>query len=72
MLCKLHFLLVFKFLLVSLELLQAFDLVVVVAVLFILLQFRVLLHSLDKVNVGTILLQKAVGKQLHLCLGHCL
>ena len=72
MLCKLHFLLVFKFLLVSLELLQAFDLVVVVAVLFILLQFRVLLHSLDKVNVGTILLLKAVGKQLHLCLGHCL
>lgn len=70
MLCKLQFLLVFKFLLVSLELLQAFDLVVVVAVLFILLQFCVLLHTLDKVDVGTILLQETVGKQLHLCLRH--
>ena len=72
MLLKFQFLLVFKFLLVSLELLQALYLVVVVAILFILLQFCVLLHTLHKVDVGTVLLQETVGEQLHLCLGHSL
>jgi len=48
-----NFLLVLKFLLVRMQLLQPFDLVVIVVILFILLQFRVLLHALHKVDVGT-------------------
>ena len=67
-----NFLLVLKFLLVCLQLLQSFDLVVIVVILFIFLQFRVLLHALNKVDVGTVLFQETIRKQPHLCLGHSL